>query len=384
MATIVDVKGQGKVEFPDGISKSQILDILRSKFSSDANKYIGAGEALGTIGSSVVAEPVSGLAGIAGALLPGEEGQGARWVKATQDALTYQPRTEMGQKTIGAIGETLAPIGEIIDGASKKLGDKAYAATGSPALAAAAYSAPTALMEGLGVKGFNIARKPVSKENLFAIRSGFGMVDEAKPSKQILYHGSNVEFDKFDPARVGDRLTSLGLGHYLTPNKEMAKQYGENLMKFEVDTSNFLDWGNITKDQRKTIESELMKNIPPERISHFGGQKYKILKRGKEGAEEFKKLKEQTSGAYNDYAKARVLDDDDIYNIDPKIFDSLEPDDIVVGWREGGDLAGANNQQLMTLMNEFRPDLAKELGFKGSVFSDQVAIYDPEIAKRVK
>jgi len=180
MATIVDVKGKGKVEFPDGMSKGQILGILRSKFSSEANKYIGAGEALGTIGSSIVAEPVSGLAGIAGALLPGEEGQGARWVKATQDALTYQPKTEMGQKTIGAIGETLAPIGEIIDGASKKLGDKAYAATGSPALAAAAYSAPTALMEGLGLKGLSIAKAPAGSMNLSTARSGIGSVVDDK------------------------------------------------------------------------------------------------------------------------------------------------------------------------------------------------------------
>lgn len=315
MAIIVDVKGQGKVEFPDGMSKSQILDVLRGKFSSEANKYIGAGEALGTIGSSIVAEPVSGLAGIAGALLPGEEGQGARWVKSTQDALTYQPKTEMGQKTIGAIGETLAPIGEIIDGASKKLGDKAYAATGSPALAAAAYSAPTALMEGLGVKGFNIARKPISKENLFAIRSGFGMVDEAKPITSI------HELFDYTPQQLSEQLKRSN------PSSVVDGVYREQKRAFYTD---YMPDGSITMFKNdgtplKTMTPEEAKRIYRDKILEIELQKPEAQKIIAE--REAKSVEYEQTQADNDYRMAHkaprrdsnpTLDDlstvfDDIY-----------------------------------------------------------------------
>lgn len=171
MSKVVNVKGYGKAVFPDHFTPDQMRTALRKRFNP-----VGAVEAAGTIGSAIVAEPVSGLAGIAGAILPGKEGQGADWVKSTQDALTYQPRTESGQNTIRSIGEKLAPIGEIIEGASKKLGDKAYAATESPALAAAAYSAPTAFLEGLGLKGLSIAKAPAGSMNLSTARSGFGGV----------------------------------------------------------------------------------------------------------------------------------------------------------------------------------------------------------------
>lgn len=50
----------------------------------------------GALGSGMVAGPLSGLAGIAGTLLPGKEGQGAKWTKSVGEALTYQPKTAVG------------------------------------------------------------------------------------------------------------------------------------------------------------------------------------------------------------------------------------------------------------------------------------------------
>jgi hypothetical protein len=303
-------------------------------------------------------------------------------VNPAQRALTYHPSTAQGQAGLRGLQDILQPIGEVVQGASQNLGDKAYGATGSPALAAAAYSAPTAMLEALGLKGLSIAKSPVKAADLYSARMGMGAIDDGGIVR--LYHGSPVEFDEFDSARVGDRLTSLGLGHYLTPNKEMAKQYGQNVMEFDVDTSNFLNWSNLKPADRARVEQELTKIVPLERIAHFGETKIKVLPRGKEGAAEFRKLQEQTKSAYNDYAKARILDDDDIEKINPDLLSALGPDDIVVGWREGGDMKNLNSQQLMTLMNEFAPDLAKNMGYKGSVFGDQVAVYDSKNPKRVK
>src|SRR5260221_602904 len=44
--------------------------------------------------TSMVSTPLSGFAGIAGAVLPGPQGQGSNWVGKVQDALTYEPRTK--------------------------------------------------------------------------------------------------------------------------------------------------------------------------------------------------------------------------------------------------------------------------------------------------
>ena len=60
-----------------------------------------------TMLSGALAEPVSGLAGIAGSLLPGESGQGADWVEGVQEAMTYEPRTEEGQQGLQDLGETM-------------------------------------------------------------------------------------------------------------------------------------------------------------------------------------------------------------------------------------------------------------------------------------
>lgn len=85
------------------------------------------------LGSSMVAAPAAGLAGIAGALLPGEAGQGARWTEAVQQALTYQPRTESGQRTTAAVN---APF-EWLSRQADRAGGAVAEATDSPLAGAA-------------------------------------------------------------------------------------------------------------------------------------------------------------------------------------------------------------------------------------------------------
>ncbi|MGI9252100.1 MAG: hypothetical protein ACR2PR_13090 [Pseudohongiellaceae bacterium] len=111
----------------------------------------GTAETAATIGSAIVAEPVSGLAGIAGAVLPGEAGQGAEWVEGVQDAMTYQPRGEAGQEYLGDVGSFLEPVGEALTDAETGMGETVLELTGSPELATAAHTVPTAALEALGL-----------------------------------------------------------------------------------------------------------------------------------------------------------------------------------------------------------------------------------------
>jgi len=61
-----------------------------------------------TIGSSAIAEPVAGIAGIAQSINPfADEGAGVRAVESTREALTYQPKTQSGAQAVQAIGAAL-------------------------------------------------------------------------------------------------------------------------------------------------------------------------------------------------------------------------------------------------------------------------------------
>lgn len=77
------------------------------------------------------------------------------------------------------------------------------------------------------------------------------------------------------------------------------------------------------------------------------------------------------------------MDDDEIEKYDPELLKHIKDDELVISWKENPDLKNANNQQLMTLMNEYHPNLIEELGYKSSKFSNQIAIYDNSLAKKI-
>ena len=109
-----------------------------------------------TVASSIVAEPLAGIAGIAQSINPlAESGAGAKAVEATRDALTFKPRTQQGQEGLQAVGETLAPIGDALSSVEKGLGDSTFDLTGSPSLSALATSLPTLAGELLGLGVFS-------------------------------------------------------------------------------------------------------------------------------------------------------------------------------------------------------------------------------------
>ena len=107
-----------------------------------------------SIGSSIVAEPLAGLYGLTALAGTGGDADAAAEAVATaREALTYSPKTEGAQQNIQTVGEFMAPVGEALETVSTGLGDTVYEWTGSPELAAVAYSIPTAALELVGVKG---------------------------------------------------------------------------------------------------------------------------------------------------------------------------------------------------------------------------------------
>lgn len=95
--------------------------------------------------SGMIATPLSGLAGMAGAALPGPPGQSADWTRQVSEGLTYQPRTQGGKDAQEVISYPFRKIAEGADVLSEKAAD----ITGSPAAGAIAKTAITGAQAAL-------------------------------------------------------------------------------------------------------------------------------------------------------------------------------------------------------------------------------------------
>ena len=185
-------------------TEQELEQIFASQAQPEREGFPGAGvlEPAATVISGAIAEPLAGLAGIAQAINPfADPGAGAEAVEATREALTFQPRTEAGQAGLQSVGEVLAPVGEVVSGAEKALGDTTFELTGSPALAAFATSLPTAALEIIGIKGgrrlaktrAGVTPKPREVKSL---------LNEAVPSAEKLREVSSGVFKELSEAKI--------------------------------------------------------------------------------------------------------------------------------------------------------------------------------------
>ena len=218
---------------------------------------VGELEVAGTIGSSIVAEPLAGIAGIAQSLNPwADEGAGARAVEGVRDTLTYKPQTEAGERKLQSVAGVLEPVGKAMEWAEKGLGDSIYNATGSPALATAGTMVPTAAMEALGVglgKGLSKVKR-ATPENVRTELSRLGL-----PGEQL----SDVEAQ-----RIADALNESGdfSGEGLVGTIEDIEAPGDWVPKTRaeqhgIDTNDFSLWrkqneaaaGNYGDDAERAV-----------------------------------------------------------------------------------------------------------------------------------
>jgi len=130
-----------------------------------AGSVEGLAGVIGTIGSSIIAEPIAGVAGLVQSVNPfAEEGAGARAVEGVRKALTLKPKSESTQKMLQGLNESLVgDAGRGFEAAENWLGDTTMDITGSPALAAAAKSVPTAFTELLGLGAGKRAVKGITR-----------------------------------------------------------------------------------------------------------------------------------------------------------------------------------------------------------------------------
>lgn len=130
----------------------------------------------------MVSAPVSGLAGLAGTILPGPPEQGAKWTQAVQQAMSYKPRTEGGRIAI----DTISSPFRAIDKGADWYGGRIAETEKSPAAGAAA---KTVLSVGLPALLAQALRFQPANEGFTGATSKKLMQSAIKPAPQDLRTG---------------------------------------------------------------------------------------------------------------------------------------------------------------------------------------------------
>lgn len=192
-----------------------------------ARNLIGAGtEPIASLATGALAAPVSGLAGLAGTMLPGPEGQGAQWAERTGHAMTYQPRTAGGRTAMGAISY---PFEKLAQGAD--VAGEAVSRVAGPAAGAGVNTAIQAVPQILGSKGMAkaapipgkmraspevqmLAQKGVTMTPGEILGGGFSKAEQVMQSAPVVgefirsARGKGIE--QFGGAAINDALMPIG------------------------------------------------------------------------------------------------------------------------------------------------------------------------------
>lgn len=162
---------------PDGTSKADLVAKLKANGmnvpdswgavhiaaaapQSAFDKLIGTAKGLGenalSMGSGAIAQPVAGIAGLGqianNALGIGPQQDPSKTVADTQNALTYEPKSQQGQAIQQGIGRVVAPVANFAGRQMDQYGQNVSDATGSPFVGSLAKGALGALPQALGAK----------------------------------------------------------------------------------------------------------------------------------------------------------------------------------------------------------------------------------------
>lgn len=182
-------------------------------------RVAGTAEVVPTMASGMVAAPVSGIVGLIGGgtqMLPGDQsGRAARWQQGTQEALTYEPKTETGKGMI----ETISKPFEYLDKAADVVGD--YGGGSSPLAETAIKTIILALPMALGMRSPAMRTKQVTKGKEVQLPTLRDIADTPdKKARRLVAEA--LERDGLTPDEAVAKLQALG------PNARLA-DLGENL-----------------------------------------------------------------------------------------------------------------------------------------------------------
>jgi hypothetical protein len=223
-------------------------------------------QALLAMGSGAAAEPLAGLAGLYG-LVRGGPDEGVRLIDKVRGNLAYQPSDTRGQQEVA---RALGPLARLLESGRAGLGDAAYGATGSPAAAAAAYTAPDALLSLLGYRPAVVGAERAAAGVGAAARradqlatTGQRMHPQAGMAAPYGYQGGHLA-----PQRdFGASLDDLTGGGEFFPDDiygpNSARIYGHGLPEIDRETARLIQAYRNKPDAMVTIYRAVPNSVDP-------------------------------------------------------------------------------------------------------------------------
>jgi hypothetical protein len=131
----------------------EAAEVMYAEQAEKAMKMQGSvAQAVGTIGSGILASAPAGIAGVASMPFVGMDGA-QQIMQDIQTMLTYVPKDEEGQAMVQRIGTALESMGA----PAKMVGEAVFEMTGSPAAATAA----EILLDPLNIAGMAVGSKAI-------------------------------------------------------------------------------------------------------------------------------------------------------------------------------------------------------------------------------
>lgn len=344
---------------------------------------IGAAETIGTIGSSIIAEPVAGLAGIASIPFKGEKSGDV--VRNVRDALTYKPKAQITKNIMKDVGGAIDVAGNVIGapvaglkgiadavasgsleeggrevrriqerGLSRELGDDAYE-LGGPVAGAVVKSIPAAIVEILGFRGTRAAKNAALKAEIAENPAVL------TPEVEAVLKEQGFEIDKADPKKA-ERLERFSQFDTKPTQGELTQDLQDlkpeqALLESAVDESGQA-MRTLKREQSQAIRSSVEKTIDSLGVPSEVGNSVKEILSGRKQV-----LKETRRNAYEQLSQAT-----EGQNI-PVITNSLLKDMPDKGTRRTIEKTMANQSAPQAL-----DDLLVEFGIEG----------DPAAVKRME
>lgn len=280
---------QFRVKAPEGATKEQALERIKAQYQGQQTQepaqrpqdeqggeqsyMAGVGErvtgdldAAASIVSSGIGEALAGLSGIGAQIMPGGR-TGGEQVERVREATTRQPSTPQGQRTLQSIGETTQPAAEAFSGAEQFLGDTVFEETGSPALAAAAKTIPTAVLEATGA---GVGRAGLGGVRRLRERGVERSIAEAAPSIEDLKGTSRAVFKEIDDlgasvkpnayrklaSDIRKEATNMGIDKDVTPKANRALDRIMSARGNDVSLSDLDTLRSVAQGAAKSIEPQ--------------------------------------------------------------------------------------------------------------------------------
>lgn len=220
----------------------------------------GGEEAVGTIVSGMIAEPVAGLVGLA--TLPFADAEKAtKNIEAVREALTFIPRSPEGLAKLQQIGEILEPAGKALETFEAGAGELAGGQE-SPLAASLATAAPTAAISALGLGGVRRAlgiSKIAETAKKLTTQSAKNLLKSAAPTIEGLKEAARGIYNELDS--LGITINPRSVNRLSNQLKTIAKKEGFN-KRIHPKVSAVLDeFENVRNTPQTLTEVDTLRKI---------------------------------------------------------------------------------------------------------------------------